>query len=155
MQPHVVPTRGLERALGNGKLDALALQACAELVDAPLCLGPVRVGFGLHFGDAVGQHLDLLLGVSMRGLARLERFRQIARAIQQRGTPLFEVTALAVERIAGRGEPLDGLLGVGASDVCLHHLAFEAPDVLGASDDSLAHLGEQLLRGRGTRTQRF
>src|SRR5262249_55671250 len=40
-------------------------------------------------------------------------------------------------------------------DVRLHHLAFQAPDLLGASDDSLAHLGEQLFRGRGTRTQRF
>src|SRR5262249_27926115 len=41
LQPRVVSAGGLKRALRDGKLDALALQACTELIDAPFGLGAI------------------------------------------------------------------------------------------------------------------
>src|SRR5262249_8604834 len=76
LQPRVVPAGRLQRALGDGELDALALKARIELIDAPFGLGPIGSSIDLDFGDAVGQRLDLLLGVGKRGLARLQRLRQ-------------------------------------------------------------------------------
>src|SRR5262249_53953428 len=70
LQPRVVPAGRLQRALGNGEFDALALQARIELIDAPFGLGPIGSGVDLDLGDAVGQRLYLLLGVGKRGLAR-------------------------------------------------------------------------------------
>src|SRR5215831_9807106 len=71
LQPRVVPAGRLQRALGDGELDALALKARVELIDAPFGLGAIGSGVDLDFGDAVGQQLYLLLGVRERGLARL------------------------------------------------------------------------------------
>jgi hypothetical protein len=71
LQPRIVPAGRLQRALGDGELDALALKARIELVDAPFGLGAIGAGVDLDFGDAVGQRLYLLLGVGERGLARL------------------------------------------------------------------------------------
>src|SRR5262245_63532634 len=53
LQPRVVPAGRLQRALGNGELDALALKARIELIDAPFGLGAIRSGVDLDFGDAV------------------------------------------------------------------------------------------------------
>jgi len=155
LQPGVISARGLQRALRDGKLDALALQACAELVDAPFRLGAIGAGLRLDLGDAVGERLDLLVGVAKRGLARLQSFRQVVRPLHQRRAPLFELASLTLQPIARGREPLDDLLGIGARDIRFYHLALQDPDVLGAGDESLAHLGKQLLRGGGTRTQRF
>src|SRR5262249_6236045 len=60
LQPRVVPAGRLQRALGDGELDALALKARIELIDAPFGLGPIGSSIDLDFGDAVGQRLDLL-----------------------------------------------------------------------------------------------
>src|SRR5262249_7428780 len=68
LQPRVVPAGRLQRALGDGELDALALKARIELIDAPFGLGPIGSSIDLDFGDAVGQRLDLLFGVGKRGL---------------------------------------------------------------------------------------
>src|SRR5262249_20250957 len=145
----------LQRALGDGELDALALQARIEFIDAPFGLGPIGSGVDLDFGDAVGQRLYLLLGVGERGLARLQRLRQDVRPFRQRRPPLLELADLAVKPIARRGEPLDDLIRGVASDGPFHHLALQDPDVLGARAERLAHLGEQFLRGGGARTQRL
>src|SRR5262249_13879229 len=68
-QPRIVPAGRLQRALGDGELDALALKARIELVDAPFGLGPIGSGVDLDFGDAVGQRLYPLLGVGARSRA--------------------------------------------------------------------------------------
>jgi hypothetical protein len=70
LQPRVVLAGHLQRALGGGELDALALKARIELINALIGLGPVGPGVDLDFGDAVGQRLYLLLGVGKGGLAR-------------------------------------------------------------------------------------
>src|SRR6516225_5768990 len=67
--------RRLQRALGDGELHALALQARIELIDTPFGLGPIGSGVDLDLGDAVGQRLYLLLGMGKRGLTRLQRLR--------------------------------------------------------------------------------
>src|SRR5215831_13867062 len=92
--------------LGDGELDALALKARIELIDAPFGLGAIGSGVDLDFGDAVGQRLYLLFGVGKRGLARLQRVRQDARSFRQRRPRLLELAGLGVEPIAGDGEPL-------------------------------------------------
>src|SRR5215472_8375482 len=155
LQPRVVPAGRLQRALGDGELDALALKARVELIDAPFGLGAIGSGVDLDFGDAVGQRLYLLLAVRERGLARLQRLRQDVRPFRQRRPPLLELADLAVKRIARRGEPLDDLIRGVASDGPFHHPALQDPDVLGARGQRLAHLGEQFLGGGGARTQRL
>src|SRR5262249_32331916 len=155
LQPRVVPAGRLQRALGDGALDALALKARIELIDAPFGLGAIGSGVDLDFGDAVGQRLYLLFGVGKRGLARLQRVRQDARSFRQRRPRLFELAGLGVEPIARDGEPLDNLFRGVACDARFHRLALQHPDVLGARGKRLAHLGEQFLRGGGARTQRL
>ena len=75
LQSREVPARRLQRALGDGELHALALQARIELIDTPFGLGPIGSGVDLDLGDAVGQRLYLLLGMGKRGLTRLQRLR--------------------------------------------------------------------------------
>src|SRR5215471_19094352 len=153
LQSRVVPAGRLQRALGDGELDALALQARIELIDAPFGLGTIGSRVDLDFGDAVGQRLYLLLGVGKGGLARLQRLRQAVAPFRQRRPPLLELAGLALKRIAGGGELFDNLLRGVAGDGRFHYLALQDPDLLGARIDLKARLGEQFLRSGGTRTQ--
>src|SRR5262249_6536759 len=107
----------------------------------------------LDFGDAVAQHLYLLLGMGERSLARLERFSETVAALLERGARLLEFTRLAIERIAGGRESLDHLLGAVSGDWRFHRLSLQRPDLLGSRDQTLAPLREQFLRSRRTRTQ--
>src|SRR6516164_1532942 len=50
LQPRVVPAGRLQRALGDGELDALALKARVELIDAPFGLGRDRLRRRPRFG---------------------------------------------------------------------------------------------------------
>src|SRR5262245_63398128 len=62
---------------------------------------------------------------------------------------------LLEKKNTGGGEPIDRLLGRVASDGRFHRLALRAPDFLRARNQILTHLGEQLLRGGGTRSHRL
>src|SRR5262249_48115645 len=88
----IIPTRGLQRTLGDSEFAPLALQTRIELIDAPFGLGSIRAGIDLDFGDAVAQHLYLLLGMGERSLARLERFSETVAALLERGARLLEFT---------------------------------------------------------------
>src|SRR5262249_59718028 len=130
LQAGIIATRGLQRTLGDSEFDPLALQTRIELIDAPFGLGPIRADVDFDFGDAVAQHLYLLIGMGERGLARLERFSETVAALLERGARLLELTRLAIERVAGGRESLDHLLGAASGDRRFHRLALQRPDLL-------------------------